>query len=48
MRAAAYGRLAAGLELGDLLLAHRRTPASPNIESLLLIWTASEAEEWAG
>ena len=48
MRAAAYGRLAAGLELGDLLLAHRRTPASPIIESLLLIWTASEAEEWAG
>jgi hypothetical protein len=26
----------------------QRTPVSPIIESLLLIWAASEAEKWAG
>jgi hypothetical protein len=30
------------------LLAHQRTPVSLVIDSLLLIWSASEAEEWAG
>jgi len=48
MRAAAYNRPAAGLEMGGLLLAHQRTPVSLIIDSLLLIWGASEAEEWAG
>jgi Domain of unknown function (DUF5615) len=47
MREAASARLASGLSMSGLLLAHQRTPVSPIIESLLLIWAASEAEEWA-
>ena len=48
MREAASTRLAAGLPMNGLLLAHQRTPVSQIIESLLLIWVASEAEEWTG
>jgi hypothetical protein len=31
-----------------LLLVHQREPIGPTIDSLVLIWTASEAEEWIG
>ena len=48
MREAGSTRLAAGLPMNGLLLAHQRTPVSAIIESLLLIWAASEAEEWVG
>jgi predicted nuclease of predicted toxin-antitoxin system len=48
MRDAAYKRLAANLPMNGLLLASQRTPVSSIIESLLVIWVASEAEEWAG
>ncbi len=48
MREAAFARLAAGLPMAGLLLAHQRTPVSLIIESLVLIWAASEAEVWAG
>ena len=48
LRATAYARHAAGLTVSGILLVHQRTPVSPIIESLLLIWAASEAEEWAG
>ncbi|MGA2706327.1 MAG: DUF5615 family PIN-like protein [Isosphaeraceae bacterium] len=47
MREAGSNRLAVGLPMNGLLLAHQRTPVSAIIESLLLIWAASEAEEWA-
>jgi predicted nuclease of predicted toxin-antitoxin system len=47
LREAANTRLMAGLPMAGLLLAHQRTPVSAVIESLVLIWTASEAEEWA-
>ena len=48
MREAAATRLVTGLPMSGLLLVHQRTPVSAIIESLLLIWAASEAEEWAG
>jgi hypothetical protein len=48
LTAAAYSRVAAGLPIAGLLLVHQRTPVSAVIESLLLIWAASESEEWAG
>jgi hypothetical protein len=48
LRNAAYARIGTGLPMGGLLLAHQRTPVSAVIESLLLIWAASDAEEWAG
>ena len=34
--------------MSGLLLAHQRTPVSAVIDSLLLIWSASDAEEWSG
>lgn len=48
MRDAAYNRLKAGLVMHGLLLASQRSSMSSIIESLLLIWAASEAEEWTG
>ena len=48
MSEAASTRLATGLPMNGLLLAHQRSPVSAIIESLLLIWAASEAEEWVG
>jgi hypothetical protein len=34
--------------ISGLLLVHQRTPVSSIIESPLLIWAASEAEDWIG
>ncbi len=48
MRVAAYNRSEAGLVMHGLLLASQRTPVSSIIEILILIWSASEAEEWTG
>jgi hypothetical protein len=48
MPAAASARLARGLTFPGLLLARQRHPIAPVIESLLLIWSNSEAEEWEG
>ena len=47
MSNAASTRQAAGLPMSGLLLVHQRTPVFPVIESLLLIWAASAAEEWS-
>ena len=44
----AYARIAAGELLTGLLMVHQRGLIAPVIESLLLIWAASEAEEWRG
>jgi hypothetical protein len=44
MREVAHTRLSAGLSIGGLLLVHQRTGVSSIIDSLLLIWAASEAE----
>jgi hypothetical protein len=30
------------------LLVHQRDALAPTIESLILIWSASEADEWIG
>jgi hypothetical protein len=48
MPAAAAERLAAGERLSGLFLARQRAPLAPIIESLVVIWSVSEAEEWAG
>jgi hypothetical protein len=42
----AYARLAAGELMRGLLMVHQTQPIEPIIESLQLIWSASEAEEW--
>jgi predicted nuclease of predicted toxin-antitoxin system len=48
MSAAAELLLAAGQPMNGLLLVHQFYPIAPIIESLVLIWAASEAEEWDG
>lgn len=44
--AAAYARLAAGNKIAGLLMVQQTHPISTIIDNLLLIWSASEAEEW--
>jgi hypothetical protein len=46
MPAHATNRLAAGLALAGLLMVRQTQPIGPVIDSLVLIWSASEAEEW--
>jgi predicted nuclease of predicted toxin-antitoxin system len=46
MPANAYVRLAAGRPLASLLMVRQIQPIGPVIDSLILIWSASEAEEW--
>jgi hypothetical protein len=48
MPAQAWARLAAGQPLSGLLMVQQSDPISPVIDSLILIWSASEAEEWQG
>ena len=42
----AYARLDAGEPIAGLLMVHQTEPIGPVIDSLVLIWAASEAEEW--
>ena len=42
----AYARIAEGKSMAGLLMIKQSEPIGPVIESLRLIWAASEAEEW--
>jgi hypothetical protein len=42
----AYSRVAAGEAMPGLLMVHQFQPIGQVIDSLLLIWSASEAEDW--
>ncbi len=44
----AIARVAAGQRMAGLLLIPQAEPIAPMIESLLMIWAATEAEEWEG
>ncbi|HEX7449091.1 MAG TPA: DUF5615 family PIN-like protein [Pirellulales bacterium] len=46
MRSTAQNRIAAGLGMSGLFLAPQFKTTSEIAESLLLIWRASQAEEW--
>jgi hypothetical protein len=46
MPAHAFARLAAGQPLAGLLMVRQTRPIGPVMDSLVLIWSASEAEEW--
>lgn len=48
MPSAAYARMSAGQKMSGLLLVKESDPIGSIIASLLLIWSASEAEEWDG
>lgn len=46
MTAAAYERLAEGKSLAGLFMVPQTAPVSSIIDNILLIWSASDAEEW--
>ena len=46
MPGAAYTRMRAGQKMSGLLMVKQSDPVGPVIASLVLIWSASEAEEW--
>ena len=46
MTHAAATRIRAGLPLAGVLLVSQASPIAMGIESLILVWTASKAEEW--
>ena len=48
MPAAAFARLSAHLPMPGLFLSRQTGAAAPVIDSLVLIWSASDAEEWQG
>ena len=48
MTAAAYAMLDAGSAMTGILMVQQSKPIGPVIDSLILIWSASEAEEWIG
>jgi hypothetical protein len=46
MPAAAYARLSTGESFPGLLMVQQSSPVGSTIDSLVLIWAASELEEW--
>jgi hypothetical protein len=48
MVAAAQRRIRAGQAMPGLLMVRQRDPVGPAIDGLVLIWSASELEEWEG
>jgi len=48
MTAHAAQRMAAGLAMPGAFVAHQGDPVRTIIDDIILIWAASEAEEWAG
>jgi hypothetical protein len=48
MANAAYALVDGGEAMGGLLLVQQNKPIGPAIDDLVMIWSASEAEEWQG
>lgn len=48
MSAHAYDRIRAGEPMTGLILAHQTEPIAAVIDSLVLIWAATEADQWLG
>jgi predicted nuclease of predicted toxin-antitoxin system len=46
MTAHAYARIDRSQPMAGLFIVHQNDPIGPVIEDLMLIWTASEAEDW--
>jgi predicted nuclease of predicted toxin-antitoxin system len=46
MRGFAYERFARGEPMAGLFLVHQTEAIAPVIESLIVVWAGSEAEEW--
>jgi hypothetical protein len=47
MPTAAFHRIADGNTFPGLFMVHQSTPIRTIIENILLVWSASDAEEWA-
>jgi hypothetical protein len=47
MTASAYEKIANGDNMAGLILVHQWLPWAKAIEDIVLIWSASEAEEWS-
>jgi hypothetical protein len=47
MTAAAYARINANLDMPGILIVRQTQPLAAIIDDLFLIWSTSEAEEWA-
>ena len=47
MSSAAYARIASGQPMAGLVLVHQQGRLVPTLADLHMIWSASEAEEWA-
>jgi hypothetical protein len=48
MSQAAYALTESGRPMGGLLLVHQREPVAAVIDNLVLLWSATDAEEWMG
>ena len=48
MPAHAHRRLAAGLPVAGLLMVRQTEAVAAVIDSLVLVWSSSEAQEWQG
>ena len=48
MTSAAYALVDSGAKMSGLLMVQQSKPIAPAIDSLVLVWSASEAEEWRG
>jgi hypothetical protein len=46
MPSAAYGRMSSGQKMSGLLMVKQSDPVRAIISCLIVIWSASEAEEW--
>lgn len=46
MPGAAYGRMSSGQKMSGLLMVKQSDPVGAIISCLIVIWSASEAEEW--
>jgi hypothetical protein len=46
MPSAAYGRMSSGQKMSGLLMVKQSDPVGAIISCLIVIWSASEAEEW--
>jgi hypothetical protein len=48
MTTAAYALVDGGARMSGLLMVQQNKPIGPAIDDLVMIWSASEAEEWRG
>jgi hypothetical protein len=48
MTAHAYNRIAQGEKMSGLFVVQQKSPIGPVVSNLVLIWSATDSEEWEG